>query len=53
MSNGNRKYKPENVTDEELIQKFKLLIHFQGNGNASEKEYQEIHDVSCQPLAKL
>lgn len=42
----NRKYKPENMTDENLIQKFKLLIHFQGSGNASEKEYQEIHDVS-------
>lgn len=45
MLNGNRKSKPENVTAEEMIQKFKLLMHFQGSGNASEKEYQEIDDV--------
>lgn len=33
------------MTDEELIQKFKHLLHFQGSGKSSEKEYQEIHDV--------
>ena len=40
-----RKYRPEDMTDEDLIQKFKLLLHFQGSGNATKLEYQEIHDV--------
>lgn len=40
-----RKHRPENMTDEDLVRKFRLLMHFQGSGNSSEKEYQEIHDV--------
>jgi len=33
------------MTDEQLAEKFRLLLHFRGSGNASEKDYQEIHDV--------
>lgn len=38
--------RPENMTDEEVALKFRLLLHFRGTGLASEKEYQELDDVS-------
>lgn len=34
-----------NISDEELVAKFKMLLHFRGPGNATEKEYQELNDV--------
>jgi hypothetical protein len=35
------------LSDEELINKFRLMLHFMGSGNASAKEYEELNDVSC------
>jgi amiloride-sensitive sodium channel len=40
----NRK-RPENMTDDEVSMKLRLLLHFRGNGNATDKEYQELSDV--------
>lgn len=37
--------RPDNVTDEQLIQKFKLMMHFQGSGTSTDKDYKEFHDV--------
>lgn len=37
--------RPGNKSDEELVAKFKMLLHFRGPGNATEKEYQELNDV--------
>ncbi|KAG5682331.1 hypothetical protein PVAND_011690 [Polypedilum vanderplanki] len=36
-----------NLSDDELINKFKLMLHFMGSGNAntSSKEYEELHDI--------
>lgn len=53
--------RPDNVTDEQLIQKFKLMMHFQGSGTSTDKDYKEFHDVCelikiiprCTPLIFL
>jgi acid-sensing ion channel, other len=34
------------MTHEEVALKFRLLLHFQGTGNATEKEYKELDDVN-------
>jgi hypothetical protein len=34
------------MTDEEVAHKFRLLLHFRGTGLATDKEYQELDDVS-------
>jgi hypothetical protein len=34
------------MSDAELINKFKLLLHFMGSGNASNNEYEELNTVS-------
>jgi hypothetical protein len=33
------------MTDIEVAEKLKLLLHFRGTGKAGDKEYQELHDV--------
>ena len=37
--------RPDNITDEQLIQKFKLMMHFQGSGTSTDKDYKDFHDV--------
>lgn len=33
------------MTNEEIAEKLKLLLHFRGNGKATDKEYQDLSDV--------
>lgn len=35
-----------NMTDDEVAEKLKILLHFRGNGKATEKEYQDLNDVT-------
>lgn len=37
--------KPDNMTAEELSAKFRLLLHFDGLGSATEAEYEELHEI--------
>lgn len=37
--------RPNNMTDDELADKLRMLLHFRGTGNATDKEYQELNDV--------
>lgn len=39
------------MTDEQVALKFRLLLHFRGTGNATDKEYQELDDVSASEVA--
>lgn len=40
------------MTDQQIADKLRLLLHFRGTGVATDKEYQELHDVS-QPNISL
>lgn len=37
--------RPDNMTNEAIAEKLKMLLHFRGNGKTSDKEYQELSDV--------
>lgn len=34
------------MTDEQVAYKFRLLLHFRSSGNATDREYQELNDVT-------
>lgn len=33
------------MTDDEIVNKIRMLLHFRGTGNATDKDYQELADV--------
>lgn len=37
--------RPDNMTNEAIAEKLKMLLHFRGTGKATDKEYQELSDV--------
>lgn len=37
--------RPNNLTDEDVANNLRLLLHFRGSGSASDKEYQTLNDV--------
>lgn len=45
MLTASERKRPENLTDEEVAYKLRLMLHFRGSGNATDKEYQLVNDV--------
>lgn len=40
-----RRKRPENVTAEQLSLMFRMILHFEGIGQASDKEYEQIAEI--------